>query len=104
MIIEKFKNFTKIFQNKSIVFALIYANVKKSTTNENLILKDSKQTKNFELQFDDKITKILIDKKDSYYVIDLINKQKSLFIFLYNLFQKKLTKLQRYLKNALIKN
>ena len=46
---------------------------------------------------------ILIDNKDVHYVINLIKKQKSLFMFLYNLFQKKLTKLRRYIKNVLIK-
>ena len=49
------------------------------------------------------MTEILINDKDVYYVINLIKKQKSSFMFLYNLFQKKLTKLRRYIKNVLIK-
>ena len=80
------KNFTKSFQKKLVVFALICANVDKSTLNQFQILKVFKQIKNFESIFNDKMIEILVDDKDVHYIIDLIEKQKSSFIFLYNLF------------------
>ena len=55
-------------------------------------------------QFDNKKTKLLFKQKNNYYTINLIKNQKFLFIILYNLFQKKLIELRRYLKNILIKN
>ena len=69
-----------------------------------MILKISKKVKNFKKQFNDKKTNILFEQKNNYYTIDLIENKKLLFMTLYNLFQTKLTKLRRYLKNALIKN
>ena len=46
---------------------------------------------------------MLFEQKNNYHAINLIKDQKFSFIILYNFFQKKLTKLRRYLKNALIK-
>ena len=62
------------------------------------------QIKNFESQFDDKKIEILFENMSNSYAIDLIKNQQFFFMTLYNLFQKKLTKLRRYLKNVLIKS
>ena len=81
MILKKSKIFAKSFQKKSIVFVLICANVDKSTLNQIQILKISKQIKNFKSTFDNKIIKILIDDKNVYYVIDLIEKKIVVYVF-----------------------
>ena len=54
--------------------------------------------------FDNEKAKILSKQNQRNYVIDLIENIKSLYMLLYNLFQKKLTKFQRYLNNALNKS
>ena len=53
--------------------------------------------------FNNKLVKILFEQSYKNHAIDLIENKKLLYILLYNLFQIKLTKLQRYLNNALIK-
>ena len=55
-------------------------------------------------QYNDQKTKILLEQNRDDHVIDLIENQKSLFMFLYNLSQTKLTKLRRYLDDVLLKN
>ena len=89
--------------NQHAVYALICVDINKSTQKDFTILKILKKIKNFEEQFDDKKVDILFEQKNNYYAIDLIENKKLSFMTLYNLFQTKLTKLRRYLKNALIK-
>ena len=90
--------------NQHAIYVLICVNIDKSTQKTFIILKVSKKIKNFKKQFDDKKIDILFEQKNNYYTIDLIKNKKLSFIILYNLFQTKLTKLRRYLKNVLIKN
>ena len=103
--IEKPKDFAKNFNNKKIVFALVCADVDEITiTNDFVISIVFEQIKKYSKQFDDKKTELLFKQKNSYHTIDLIKNQKSPFMALYNLFQKKLAELRRYLKNVLIKD
>ena len=73
MIIKKFKNFTKNFNNKKIIFVLVCVDVNKVTiTNDFVILIVFKQIKKYSKQFDDKKIELLFKQKNSYYAIDLI--------------------------------
>ena len=73
MIIEKFKNFAKNFNNKKVVFALICVDIDKITiTNNFVILIVFKQVKKYSKQFDNKKTELLFKQKNSYYTINLI--------------------------------
>ena len=90
--------------NQYVIYTLICVDIDKSTQKDFMILKILKKVKNFDNQFDDKKINILFEQKSSYYIINLIESKKLSFITLYNLFQTKLTKLRRYLKNVLIKN
>ena len=54
--------------------------------------------------FDNEKTKVLPEQDQKDHAIDLIENIKSLYMLLYNLFQKKLTELRRYLNDALNKN
>ena len=58
----------------------------------------------FRDQFNNEKVEILLKQNQNDHVIDLIKSQKSLFISLYNLSQTKLTKLRRYIENALRKS
>ena len=53
--------------------------------------------------FDNELTEMLSEQNYENYVINLIKNKKSSYMSLYNLFQIELTKLRRYLNNALIK-
>ena len=53
--------------------------------------------------FDNEKTKILSEQSQENHVIDLIKNTKLSYMSLYNLFQKKLAKLRRYLNNVLNK-
>ena len=53
--------------------------------------------------FDNNLVKILFGQNDDNYAIDLTKNKKFSYIFLYNLFQKKLAELCCYLNNVLIK-
>ena len=53
--------------------------------------------------FDNELTKMLFEQNYKDHVIDLIKNKESSYMSLYNLFQIELTKLRRYLNNALIK-
>ena len=95
MTIEKPKNFAKSLNNKKIIFVLICVDIDKITiTNDFIVSIISKQLNEYLKQFDNKIAKILIKQKNTYYTINLIKNQKFSFIILYNLFQKKLVKLR----------
>ena len=101
--IEGSKNFAKSLQKKSAVFALICADVDEPAQDNIQVLKVSKQVKNFKPTFDDKMAEILADDKGAHHAIDLIEGKEPPFMFLYNLFQKKLTELRRYIEDALAK-
>ena len=53
--------------------------------------------------FDNELTRMLSEQNYKNHVINLVKNKKSSYISLYNLFQIELTKLRRYLNNALIK-
>ena len=53
--------------------------------------------------FDNKLAKMLSEQNYENHVINLIEKKKSSYMSLYNLFQIELTELRRYLNNVLIK-
>ena len=91
-------------KDEQIVFALICVDVATQTQLDFKVFEIFEQIKNFESQFDDKKTEILFENMSNFHAIDLIKNQQLFFMTLYNLFQKKLTKLRRYLKNVLIKN
>ena len=59
--------------------------------------------KNYKKLFDNEKIEMLFKQHDENHVIDLIKDKKSSFIFLYNLTQNELTKLRRYINDALIK-
>ena len=87
MIIEKFKNFAKNFNNKKVIFVLICVDVDKITiTNDFVILIIFKQVKKYLKQFNNKKIKLLFKQKSNYYTINLIKNQKFSFMILYNLF------------------
>ncbi len=67
-------------------------------------LEISHQVKKFENQFNDDKIDILSELNSENYAIDFMNEKELSFMFLYNLSQTELTKLQRYIENALIKN
>ena len=70
--IEKSKNFAKNLQKKPTVFALICADVDKSTQNNIQVLEVSKQIKNFKSTFDDKMTEILADDKGAHHACKIL--------------------------------
>ena len=53
--------------------------------------------------FDNELTEMLFEQNYKNYIINLVENKKSSYMSLYNLFQIELTKLRRYLNNALIK-
>ncbi len=59
---------------------------------------------NFKNLCDAEKTNILLKQNRENHVINLIESAKSSFMSLYNLLQIKLTKLRRYLENALVKD
>ncbi len=67
-------------------------------------LEVSHQVKKFENQFNDDKIDILFELNNENQAVDFMNQKKSSFIFLYNLSQTELTKLRRYIDDALIKN
>ena len=54
--------------------------------------KMSNELTNYANQYDNKKVEILFEQNQNDYAIDLIENQKSFFMFLYNLFQIELTK------------
>ena len=73
LIIEKFKDFAKNFNNKKTVFALICVDVDKVTIINNFVISIVfKQVKKYSKQFDNKKTELLLKQKSNYYTINLI--------------------------------
>ena len=54
--------------------------------------------------FDNKKMRILPEQSQRDHIIDLMENTESSYMLLYNLFQKKLAKLRRYLNDVLNKN
>ena len=54
--------------------------------------------------FDNEITRILSEQSQRDHIINLMKNTESLYMLLYNLSQKKLAKLRRYLNNILNKD
>ena len=54
--------------------------------------------------FDNEKTKVSFEQSQKNHVIDLIKNTEPSYMSLYNLFQKKLAELRRYLNNVLNKN
>ena len=53
--------------------------------------------------FDNDLIEVMFEQDYDDHAIDLTENKKSLYMSLYNLFQKKLAELRRYLNDALIK-
>ena len=64
----------------------------------------SNELTNYANQYNDEKIEILFEQNRDDYVIDLIENQKSFFMFLYNLSQIELTKFRRYFDDILLKN
>ena len=54
--------------------------------------------------FDNEKVKVLLEQNQKNYAINLMKNTKLLYILLYNLFQKELMELRRYLNNILNKS
>ena len=59
--------------------------------------------KNYKELFDNEKIEMLSEQHDEGHVIDLMKNKKPSFMFLYNLTQNELTKLRRYIDDALTK-
>ena len=66
-------------------------------------VKNFQKIEHLKKKFDDIKIDILLEQNQKNYIIELIKNKKLSFIFLYNLFQTKLTKFRRYIENILIK-
>ena len=64
----------------------------------------SNKLTNYVNQYNDEKIEILFEQNQDDYAIDLIENQKSFFMFLYNLSQIELTKFRRYFDDILLKN
>ena len=91
------------FHKKNYAFIYIVVDTQKNEKSKKLN-KMSNELTNYANQYNDEKIKILFEQNWNDYIIDLIENQKSFFIFLYNFFQIKLTKFRRYLDNVLLKN
>ena len=99
----KSEDFANIFESEHQIFALVCAGVTTANKKTNQKLHILKQMKDYKELFDNKKTEMLPEQHDENYAIDLMKDKKSLFILLYNLAQNELTKLRRYLNDALTK-
>ena len=59
--------------------------------------------KNYKKIFNNEKIEMLFEQHDENHVINLMKNKKSSFMFLYNLTQNELTKLQRYINDVLTK-
>ena len=101
--ISKLENFANVFKSEHQIFDFICASVDSMNKKINHEFCVSKQIKNYKKLFDSEKIEMLFEQHDESYVIDLIKSKESSFIFLYNLSQNELTKLQRYFNDVLIK-
>ena len=85
------------------IYVLVIVDVNMTTMN----FKSSEIPKDFlylKKLFDNEKARVLFEQNQKDHAIDLIKIIKSSYMLLYNLFQKKLTKLRRYLNDALNKS
>ena len=101
--IEEPKDFAKSLKGEQAVFALVCAGVATQAQPDSRVLEVPEQVKDFESQFDDKKAGILSENMGSSHAIDLVEGQQPPFMALYNLSQKELAELRRYLEDALAK-
>ena len=102
--IEEPKDFAKNLNGEKAVFALVCAGVGEVTaTNDSVVPTVPEQVKEYSEQFDDKKAGLLPEQKGSHHAIDLMEGQEPPFMALYNLSQKELAELRRYLEDALAK-
>ena len=90
-------------QKQFIVYILVVANVMTMFKNK---LKSSELLEDYlylKKMFDNELTEMLSEQNYENHAIDLVENKKLSYMSLYNLFQIKLTKLRRYLNDALIK-
>ena len=91
------------FHKKNYAFIYIVVDTQKNEKSKKLN-KMSNELTNYANQYNDEKIKILFEQNRDDYAIDLIESQKSFFMFLYNLSQIELTKFRRYLDDILLKN
>ena len=101
--IEGSKDFAKSLQKEPAVFALVCAGVGEPAQDNIQVLEVPEQVKNFKPTFDDKMAGILADDKGAHHAIDLVEGKEPPFMPLYNLSQKELAELRRYIEDALAK-
>ena len=97
------KEFVKNFKKQINIYALVIVDVITTTKK----FKSSKISKDYlylKKLFDNEKAKVLSEQSQENHVIDLMKNTKSSYMSLYNLFQKKLAILRRYLNNILNKN
>ena len=91
------------FYKKNYTFICVVVDTQKSEKSKKSN-KISNELTNYVNQYNDEKIEILFEQNRDDYVIDLIENQKSFFMFLYNLSQIELTKFRRYLDDILLKN
>ena len=94
--ISESKNFANVLKSKHQIFAFICADVTTTNKKINQKLHILKQIKNYKEFFDNEKIEMLFKQHDENHVINLIKDKELSFMFLYNLAQNELTKLQRY--------
>ena len=103
LVIEEPKEFAKSLSSQQAVFALICAGVGDPAADESRVPTIPDQVKEYSEQFDDKMAGVLPEQKGSHHAIDLVEGQEPPFMALYNLSQKELAELRRYIEDALAK-
>ena len=101
-IVKQFTRNLKFYQ-KIYAFICVVVDTQKNENfkKSNKILNE---LTNYANQYNDEKIEILFEQNRDDHVIDLIENQKSFFMFLYNLSQIELTKFRRYLDDILLKN
>ena len=105
LFLKTFKQFARNLKFYKKIYAFIYVvvNTQKNEKSKKSN-KMSNELTNYANQYNDEKIEILFEQNRDDYVIDLIENQKSFFMFLYNLSQIELTKFRRYLDDILLKN
>ena len=102
---KTFKRFARNlkFHQKIYAFVCVVIDTQKNKNSKKLN-KMLNELTNYANQYDDEKIEILFEQNRDDHVINLIENQKSFFMFLYNLFQIELMKFRRYLDDILLKN
>ena len=100
-----FKQFTRNLKShkKNYAFICVVINTQKNEKSKksNKILNE---LTNYANQYNNKKIEILFEQNQDDHIINLIENQKSFFMFLYNFSQIELTKFRRYFDDILLKN